>query len=52
METDDNNVRLSSRNLANVKAVPVNGLNVEYAVKYGKLILSQYAVKKFEEVLA
>nr|MDF9462738.1 50S ribosomal protein L4 [Lactobacillus amylovorus] len=35
-----------------VKAVPVNGLNVEDAVNYGKLILSQDAVKKIEEVLA
>lgn len=50
--TDDNNVQLSVRNLAKVKAVPVNGLNVEDAVNYGKLILSQDAVKKIEEVLA
>lgn len=49
---DDNNVQLSARNLAKVKAVPVNGLNVEDAVNYGKLILSQDAVKKIEEVLA
>lgn len=50
--TDDNNVQLSARNLAKVKAVPVNGLNVEDAVNYGKLILSQDAAKKIEEVLA
>ena len=50
--TDDNNVQQSARNLAKVKAVPVNGLNVEDAVNYGKLILSQDAVKKIEEVLA
>ena len=50
--TDDNNVQLSARNLAKVKAVPVNGLNVEDAVNYGKLILDQDAVKKIEEVLA
>ena len=50
--TDDNNVQLSARNLAKVKTVPVNGLNVEDAVNYGKLILSQDAVKKIEEVLA
>ena len=50
--TDDNNVQLSARNLAKVKAVPVNGLNVEDAENYGKLILSQDAVKKIEEVLA
>ena len=50
--TDDNNVQLSARNLAKVKAVPVNGLNVEDAVNYDKLILTQDAVKKIEEVLA
>ena len=50
--TDDNNVQLSARNLAKVKAVSVNGLNVEDAVNYSKLILSQDAVKKIEEVLA
>ena len=50
--TDDNNVQLSARNLAKVKVVPVNGLNVEDAVNYGKLILDQDAVKKIEEVLA
>ena len=46
------NVQLSARNLAKVKAVPVNGLNVEDAVNYDKLILTQDAVKKIEEVLA
>lgn len=50
--SDDNNVQLSARNLTKVKAVPVNGLNVEDAVNYGKLILDQDAVKKIEEVLA
>lgn len=50
--SDDNNVQLSARNLAKVKVVPVNGLNVEDAVNYGKLILTQDAVKKIEEVLA
>ena len=50
--TDDNNVQLSARNLAKVKAVPVNGLNVEDAVNYGTVILTQDAVKKIEEVLA
>lgn len=50
--SDDNNVQLSARNLTKVKVVPVNGLNVEDAVNYGKLILDQAAVKKIEEVLA
>lgn len=42
--SDDNNVQLSARNLTKVKVVPVNGLNVEDAVNYGKLILDQDAV--------
>lgn len=50
--SDDKNVQLSARNLTKVKVVPVNGLNVEDAVNYGKLILTQDAVKKIEEVLA
>ena len=50
--SDDNNVQLSARNLTKVKVVPVNGLNVEDAVNYDKLILTQDAVKKIEEVLA
>lgn len=50
--TDDKNVQLSARNLPKVKVVPVNGLNVEDAVNYDKLILTQDAVKKIEEVLA
>lgn len=50
--SDDNNVQLSARNLTKAKVVPVNGLNVEDAVNYGKLILDQDAVKKIEEVLA
>ena len=50
--SDDENVQLSARNLTNFKVVPVNGLNVEDAVKFEKLILTQDAVKKIEEVLA
>ena len=50
--SDDNNVQLSARNLTKVKVVPVNGLNVEDAVNYGKLILDQDAVKKIEDGLA
>lgn len=50
--SDDENVQLSARNLTNVKVVPVNGLNVEDVVNFDKLILTQDAVKKIEEVLA
>ncbi|GFZ27547.1 50S ribosomal protein L4 [Lactobacillus corticis] len=50
--SDDKNVQLSAHNLPKVKVVPVNGLNVVDAVDYDKLILTQDAVKKIEEVLA
>lgn len=50
--SDNENVQLSTRNLENVKVVPVNGLNVVDAVNYDKLILTQDAVKRIEEVLA
>lgn len=50
--SDDKNVQLSARNLANVKVVPVNGLNIVDAVNYDQLVLTQDAVKRIEEVLA
>jgi large subunit ribosomal protein L4 len=50
--SDDKNVQLSAKNLPKVKVVPVNGLNVEDAVNYDKLVLTHDDVKKIEEVLA
>lgn len=50
--SDDKNVQLSAKNLPKVKVVPVNGLNIEDAVNYDKLVLTQDDVKKIEEVLA
>lgn len=50
--SDDKNVQLSAKNLPKVKVVPVNGLNVEDAANYDKLVLTQDDVKKIEEVLA
>lgn len=50
--SDDKNVQLSAKNLPKVKVVSVNGLNVEDAVNYDKLVLTQDDVKKIEEVLA
>lgn len=50
--SDDKNVQLSARNLSNAKVVPVNGLNVVDAVNYDKLVLTQDALKRIEEVLA
>ena len=50
--SDDKNVKLSGKNLTKVKVVPVNGLNVVDAVDYQKLVLTQDAIKRIEEVLA
>ena len=50
--SDDKNVQLSAKNLPKVKVISVNGLNVEDAVNYDKLVLTQDDVKKIEEVLA
>ena len=50
--SDDKNVQLSAKNLPKVKVVPVNSLNVEDAVNYDKLVMTQDDVKKIEEVLA
>ncbi|MCT7684050.1 MAG: 50S ribosomal protein L4 [Lactobacillus iners] len=50
--SDDKNVQLSGKNLPQVKVVPVNGLNVVDAVDYKKLLLTQDAIKRIEEVLA
>lgn len=50
--SDNKNIQLSAKNLPKVKVVPVNGLNVEDAVNYDKLILTQAALKKIEEVWA
>jgi large subunit ribosomal protein L4 len=50
--SDDKNVQLSGKNLPQVKVVPVNGLNVVDAVDYEKLLWTQDAIKRIEEVLA
>ncbi|MBP2057260.1 large subunit ribosomal protein L4 [Lactobacillus colini] len=50
--SDDKNVQLSGKNLPKVKVVPVNGLNIVDAVNYDKLLLTQDAIKRIEEVLA
>lgn len=46
----DNNVYRSSTNLQNVKVMPVNNINVYDLLKYEKLMITQDAVKKLEEV--
>ena len=42
----------AARNLPNVKVVPAEGINVLDAVNYKKLILTQSALERIEEVLA
>ncbi|MDE3316160.1 50S ribosomal protein L4 [Lacticaseibacillus zeae] len=42
----------AARNLPNVKVVPAEGINVLDAIDYKKLILTQSALQKIEEVLA
>ena len=50
---DGNDVAVkAARNLPNVKVVPAEGINVLDAVNYKKLILTQSALQKIEEVLA
>ncbi|WP_270262001.1 50S ribosomal protein L4 [Lactobacillus panisapium] len=47
--SEDKNVQLSARNLPKVKAITINGLNVEDVVNYDKLILTKDAIEKIEE---
>lgn len=46
------NVQASARNIANVKAALVNTINVFDLLKYDRLVVTQDAVKKIEEVYA
>ena len=49
-ETSNKNVYRSSTNLQNVKVIPVNNINVYDLLKYDKLVMTQGAVRKLEEV--
>lgn len=49
-ECVNKNVYRSSTNLENVKVIPVNNINVYDLLNYTKLIITQGAVKKLEEV--
>lgn len=49
-ENVNKNVYRSSTNLENVKVIPVNNINVYDLLNYTKLIITQGAVKKLEEV--
>ncbi len=48
----DNNVILSSRNIAGVRTVLSNAINVYDILKYDKLVITKDAVEKIEEVYA
>jgi large subunit ribosomal protein L4 len=49
---NDSNVALSARNIPGVKFVAADGVNVLDVMLYDKLIITQEAVQKVEEVLA
>lgn len=49
-ENVNSNVYRSSTNLQNVKVIPVNNINVYDLLRYKKLMITQGAVKKLEEV--
>ncbi|WP_125767974.1 50S ribosomal protein L4 [Lapidilactobacillus wuchangensis] len=51
LEADNDMAALSARNLANVTVVEANGINVLDIVNNQKLILTQAALAKIEEVL-
>ncbi|MEG0872366.1 MAG: 50S ribosomal protein L4 [Clostridia bacterium] len=46
------NVQASTRNIANVKAILVNTINIFDLLKYDALVVTQDAIKKLEEVYA
>lgn len=48
----DNNVALSSRNIPGIKFITAEGINVLDVMAFDKLIITQEAAKKVEEVFA
>ncbi len=52
LDSMDQNVILSARNLPGVKTAQVNGLNVYDVLKYENVVVSQDAVRQIEEVYA
>lgn len=49
-ENVQKNVYKSSTNLENVKVIPVNNINIYDLLKYDKLVMTQGALKRLEEV--
>ncbi|MDY3302034.1 MAG: 50S ribosomal protein L4 [Lachnospiraceae bacterium] len=52
LDTPEQNVVLSARNIKNVKTLPVANLNVFDVLKYNTLVVTKAAVQKIEEVYA
>ena len=52
LDGNNDNVALSARNIENVRAVPVNAINVYDILKYETVIITKSAVSKIEEVYA
>lgn len=51
-DTADNNLMLAARNLADVGVCTVSGADPVSLIRFEKVIMTQNAVKKFEEILA
>ena len=49
---DNANVALSARNIAGVRVVPFNAINVYDILKYDTVVITKNAVSKIEEVYA
>lgn len=52
LDTADQNVILSARNLQDVKTLPVETINVYDVLKYNTVVATEAAIKKIEEVYA
>ena len=52
LDGDNDNVALSARNIADVRAVAVNAINVYDILKYDTVVITKAAVAKIEEVYA
>ena len=52
LDGDNDNVALSARNIAGVRAVAVNAINVYDILKYDTVVITKAAVAKIEEVYA
>ena len=51
-DAPDDNLRLSSRNLANVDVVDVRGADPVTLIRHSRVVMTRNAIAKFEELLA